>query len=194
MDIAMSKSPKPHTQEKIAKPSSGPSAEKVHHSIPPLDSYCLKTSPLPRLLLLRLAMPISSIKLCSSNASVYHNIQTCWTTGCWRFSTRAILCPSFPHSLTWSHTTENTTAWVWKSDDNLGDRFLHLTTLVHGIKLWFSGLESPCQTTQLAWFLPFLYLLLCGAGQMSQWLRALNALPKVLSSTSSNNTVVHNHL
>jgi hypothetical protein len=32
-----------------------------------------------------------------------------------------------------------------------------------------------------------------GAGEMAQWLRALTAIPKVLSSTPSNHTVAHNH-
>jgi hypothetical protein len=33
-----------------------------------------------------------------------------------------------------------------------------------------------------------------GAGEMAQWLRALAALPEVLSSIPSNHTVAHNHL
>ena len=33
----------------------------------------------------------------------------------------------------------------------------------------------------------------CGAGEMAQWLRALTALPKVLSSNPSNHMVAHNH-
>jgi hypothetical protein len=33
-----------------------------------------------------------------------------------------------------------------------------------------------------------------GAGEMAQWLRALTALPEVLSSILSNHTVAHNHL
>jgi hypothetical protein len=33
-----------------------------------------------------------------------------------------------------------------------------------------------------------------GTGEMAQRLRALTALPKVLSSIPSNNTVAHNHL
>jgi hypothetical protein len=33
-----------------------------------------------------------------------------------------------------------------------------------------------------------------GAGEMAQQLRALTALPKVLSSISSNHMVAHNHL
>jgi hypothetical protein len=33
-----------------------------------------------------------------------------------------------------------------------------------------------------------------GAGEMAQWLRALTALPKVLSSIPSNHIVAHNHL
>jgi hypothetical protein len=33
-----------------------------------------------------------------------------------------------------------------------------------------------------------------GAGKMAQWLRALTALPKVLSSIPSNHMVAHNHL
>jgi hypothetical protein len=32
------------------------------------------------------------------------------------------------------------------------------------------------------------------AGEMAQWLRALTALPKVLSSLPSNHKVAHNHL
>jgi hypothetical protein len=32
-----------------------------------------------------------------------------------------------------------------------------------------------------------------GAGEMAQWLRALTALPKVLSSNPSNHMVAHNH-
>ena len=33
-----------------------------------------------------------------------------------------------------------------------------------------------------------------GAGEMAQWLRALAALPEVLSSILSNHMVAHNHL
>ena len=33
-----------------------------------------------------------------------------------------------------------------------------------------------------------------GAGEMAQWLRALPALPKVLSSIPGNHMVAHNHL
>jgi hypothetical protein len=33
-----------------------------------------------------------------------------------------------------------------------------------------------------------------GTGEMAQWLRALTALPKVLSSNPSNHMVAHNHL
>jgi hypothetical protein len=33
-----------------------------------------------------------------------------------------------------------------------------------------------------------------GAGEMAQWLRALIALPRVLSSNPSNHIVPHNHL
>jgi hypothetical protein len=33
-----------------------------------------------------------------------------------------------------------------------------------------------------------------GAGEMTQWLRALTALPKVLSSIPGNHMVAHNHL
>jgi hypothetical protein len=33
-----------------------------------------------------------------------------------------------------------------------------------------------------------------GAGEMAQWLRALTALPKVLSSNPSNHMVAHNRL
>jgi hypothetical protein len=33
-----------------------------------------------------------------------------------------------------------------------------------------------------------------GAREMAQWLRALTALPEVLSSIPSNHMVVHNHL
>ena len=32
------------------------------------------------------------------------------------------------------------------------------------------------------------------AGEMAQWLRALTALPEVLSSIPSNHMVAHNHL
>jgi hypothetical protein len=32
------------------------------------------------------------------------------------------------------------------------------------------------------------------AGEMAQWLRALTALPEILSSISSNHMVTHNHL
>jgi hypothetical protein len=34
----------------------------------------------------------------------------------------------------------------------------------------------------------------CGAGEMAQRLRALTALPEVLSSIPSNHMVAHNHL
>jgi len=33
-----------------------------------------------------------------------------------------------------------------------------------------------------------------GAGEMAQWLRALSALPEVMSSIPSNHMVAHNHL
>jgi hypothetical protein len=33
-----------------------------------------------------------------------------------------------------------------------------------------------------------------GTGEMAQWLRALNALPEVLSSIPNNHMVAHNHL
>jgi hypothetical protein len=33
-----------------------------------------------------------------------------------------------------------------------------------------------------------------GAGEMAQWLRALTALPEVLSSIPSNHMMDHNHL
>ena len=33
-----------------------------------------------------------------------------------------------------------------------------------------------------------------GAGEMSQWLKALTALPKVLGSIPSNHMVAHNHV
>jgi len=33
-----------------------------------------------------------------------------------------------------------------------------------------------------------------GAGEMAQWLKALTALPEVLSSIPSNHMVAHNHL
>jgi hypothetical protein len=35
---------------------------------------------------------------------------------------------------------------------------------------------------------------LLGADEVAQWLRALTALPKVLSSNPSNHMVAHNHL
>jgi hypothetical protein len=36
--------------------------------------------------------------------------------------------------------------------------------------------------------------LMLRAGEMAQWLRALTALPEVLSSIPSNSMVAHNHL
>jgi hypothetical protein len=33
-----------------------------------------------------------------------------------------------------------------------------------------------------------------GAGEIAQWLKALDALPKVISSIPSNHIVAHNHL
>jgi len=33
-----------------------------------------------------------------------------------------------------------------------------------------------------------------GAGEIAQWLRALTALPEVMSSIPSNHMVAHNHL
>jgi hypothetical protein len=33
-----------------------------------------------------------------------------------------------------------------------------------------------------------------GAGEMAQWLRALTALPEILSSIPSSHMVAHNHL
>jgi hypothetical protein len=41
---------------------------------------------------------------------------------------------------------------------------------------------------------PCLKIASTGAGEMAQWLRALTALPKVLSSNPSNHMVAHNHL
>jgi hypothetical protein len=35
---------------------------------------------------------------------------------------------------------------------------------------------------------------LARAGEMAQWLRALTALPEVLSSNPNNHMVAHNHL
>jgi hypothetical protein len=40
----------------------------------------------------------------------------------------------------------------------------------------------------------FVKLELKRAGEMAQWLRALNALPEVLSSIPSNYMVAHNYL
>jgi hypothetical protein len=40
----------------------------------------------------------------------------------------------------------------------------------------------------------FLLILKLGAGEMAQQLRALTALPEVLSSIPSNHMVAHNHL
>jgi hypothetical protein len=37
-------------------------------------------------------------------------------------------------------------------------------------------------------------VLFIGAGEMAHWLRALTALPEVLSSIPSNHIVAHNHL
>jgi len=44
--------------------------------------------------------------------------------------------------------------------------------------------------------LTYAYFKLCaqGAAEMAQWLRALTALPEVLSSIPSNHMVAHNHL
>jgi hypothetical protein len=38
------------------------------------------------------------------------------------------------------------------------------------------------------------HVLILWAGKMVQWLRALTALPEVLSSNRSNHMVAHNHL
>jgi hypothetical protein len=39
----------------------------------------------------------------------------------------------------------------------------------------------------------FLKKVMWRAGEMAQWLRALTALPKILSSNPSNHMVAHNH-
>jgi len=39
-----------------------------------------------------------------------------------------------------------------------------------------------------------MYYKIFRAGEMAQWLRALTALPEVLSSIPSNHVVAHNHL
>jgi hypothetical protein len=41
---------------------------------------------------------------------------------------------------------------------------------------------------------PILKIENIGAGEMAQWLRALTALPEVLSSIPSNHMVAHNNL
>jgi hypothetical protein len=38
------------------------------------------------------------------------------------------------------------------------------------------------------------YINLSWAGEMAQWLRAVNSLPEVMSSIPSNHIVAHNHL
>jgi hypothetical protein len=43
-------------------------------------------------------------------------------------------------------------------------------------------------------FLNCITKMIIGAGEMAQWLRALTALQKVLSSIPSNHMVAHNHL
>jgi hypothetical protein len=42
-------------------------------------------------------------------------------------------------------------------------------------------------------FFVFLKTTLLGTGEMAQWIRALTALLKVLSSNPSNHMVAHNH-
>ena len=64
------------------------------------------------------------------------------------------------------------------------------------------GLESEFQDSQSYTKKPCLWkkqkerkeITLLGAGEMAQWLRALTALPEVLSSIPSNHMVAHNHL
>ena len=54
--------------------------------------------------------------------------------------------------------------------------------------------QTGLELTEICLPLPFLNASLLGAGEMAQWLRALPALPKVLSSIPSNHMVAHNHL
>jgi hypothetical protein len=74
----------------------------------------------------------------------------------------------------------NPQSWEWGLIlDSLGQRLSFACSLSPG---WIEG------TTQEEAQRPF------GAGEMAQWLRALTALPKVLSSIPSNHKGAHNHL
>ena len=61
----------------------------------------------------------------------------------------------------------------------------HTTTQVPSLKL----MNVPIESTHISHLNH-----LQGAGEMAQWLRALTALRKVLSSNPSNHMVAHNHL
>jgi hypothetical protein len=54
--------------------------------------------------------------------------------------------------------------------------------------------SAKCSPSHEEGFLGKQYWGASGAGEMAQWLRALTALPEVLSSIPSNHMVAHNHL
>jgi len=59
----------------------------------------------------------------------------------------------------------------------------------------FDGLGSVLEFSRVTELMGSLYIVrICWAGMMAQWLRALTALPEVLSSNPSNHMVAHNHL
>ena len=58
---------------------------------------------------------------------------------------------------------------------------------IHLVPVRMPNIKTPKQITQLKNWMQ-------GAGEMAQWLRALSALPKVLSSIPGNHMVAHNHL
>jgi hypothetical protein len=60
--------------------------------------------------------------------------------------------------------------------------------------LWRRGTPIHAEQTLHMPIWRLLKSLELGTGEMAQWLRALTALPEVLSSTPSNHMVTHNHL
>jgi hypothetical protein len=55
---------------------------------------------------------------------------------------------------------------------------------------WYYNFQHPCSKHRASKFIKKHYW----AGEMAQRLRALTALPEVLSSNSNNHIVTHNHL
>ena len=107
------------------------------------------------------------------------------------------LCVVSPHSVTeeWevALTTEIKTQTIW-STFQLTELWLMLepSMRVNVLKWWSLGYSQALWEKRVTWSKRKNGR--WRAGEMGQWVRALTALPKVLSSNSSNHIVAHNHL